>query len=98
MPFGVTVIESEAYRRAIAQYGRDQAMDKIKESFDFILHHDPEYGTRLPGTRNLYIFRTERFSPSVPSFRILYKYDPEDDLNIVELLHIEPIAEDHSWE
>ncbi len=97
MPRGITVIESEAYRRAAALYGRDRMMDNVKESFDFILHNDPYYGSRLPGTEHLYTFRTKRFSPRAPSFRILYKYDPEDDLNVVELLHIEPIIEDDLW-
>jgi hypothetical protein len=93
MPIIATVIESESYQRAAAQYGDARLMDEIKESFDYVLANDPYYGERLPGSQVLYIFRTTSFYPRAPAFRVLYRYDPEDDINVVELLSIEPVVE-----
>jgi hypothetical protein len=61
-------------------------MDEIRESFDYVLATNPYYGERLPGSQVLYIFRTTSFYPRAPAFRVLYRYDPEDDINTVELL------------
>lgn len=87
----VRIVESEAYRRAAENYGDARTMDEIKESFDFILSVEPEYGHRVPPFENLYVFQTTEFYPRMPAFRVIYRYDPEDDLQVVELLHIEPV-------
>jgi hypothetical protein len=76
---------------AAENYGNPQLMDEIKQSFDIVLAHNPYYGDRILGFNNLYMFKTVEFYPQAPAFRILYKYDPEDDLNNVELLNIEPV-------
>jgi hypothetical protein len=68
-------------------------MDEIKENFDYVLAANPTFGTPIPGMANLYVLRTTSFYPRAPSFRVLYKYDPEEDLNTVELLYIEPVNE-----
>lgn len=98
MQHGATVIESESYRRSAAQYGDPRLMDEIKETFDYILGANAYYGQRVPGSRVLYVFRTSFFYPRAPSFRVLYRYDPEDDINIVELLSIEPVVDFPFWD
>jgi len=87
----VGIIESESYRRSAENYGNPQLIDEIKQSFDIVLAHNPYYGERVFGFSNLYTFKTVEFYPRAPAFRVLYKYDPEDNLNNVELLDIEPI-------
>ncbi len=91
MALQVGLIESESYRRAVENYANPQLMDEIKQSFDIVLAHNPYYGERVLEFSNLYSFKTVEFYPRAPAFRVLYKYDPEDDLNHVELLNIEPI-------
>ena len=94
---GIRVVESEAYIRIASQFGDARLMDEIKESFDLVLSTNPYYGDLVPGTRTLFVFRTSYFLPRAPSFRVLYRYDPEDDLTEVELLSIEPVNEFPFW-
>ncbi len=96
MALQVGIIESESYRRAVENYGNPQLMDEIKQSFDIVLAHNPYYGDSVLGFSNLYSFKTVEYYPRAPAFRVLYKYDPEDDLNHVELLNIEPIIRSSS--
>lgn len=93
----IRVIESESYIRTASQFGDPRLMDEIKESFDEILSVNPYYGEPVPGARTYFIFRTSSFYPRAPSFRVLYRYDPEDDLTAVELLSIEPVNEFPFW-
>lgn len=87
----VRVVESEAYQRAAANYGNALIMDEVKDSFDFVLSVNPHFGDLVLGLNNIYVFQTVEFYPRMPSFRVIYKYDPEEDLQAVELLHIEPV-------
>jgi hypothetical protein len=93
----VEVVESERYTNQKAMLGSPEFMDEIQTTFDLILARDPYFGDGVPTRRHYFVFQTTSYPPRIPSYRILYYYDPDAVPRQVILMAIArmPFSEDY---
>lgn len=90
--YGLTIVETNEYAQRKEQHGSDPCLlDDIQRSFDLILANDPYLGEAVPFYPHVYVLRTTPYPPRVPSFRVLYRYDPADNPQQIELLALQPL-------
>lgn len=86
----LTLVETQSYLEAKTNCGW-ALVEELEEGYSIALATDPEFFDKVPSTKDLYILRTRDFGPRIPAFRILFRYIPLDNPNIVELISISSI-------
>ena len=56
-----------------------------------ILENSPQYGIPIHSNSTLYQFRTPPFPPNVPSYRVMYSFDPVNEPDVVKLIAIQAL-------
>jgi len=84
----LSIVKNSSYKISKKACGWE-LVEGLEARFERILASNPKHFDRVPSFKVFFILKTEDIGERLPAFRVLYRYDPEVNPNIVELFYIE---------